>query len=74
MEDDEKNKNMEKDISRKPFSDVPNISTFFQPFWIRCHSVFVDITNREFVVRELRFVRNYGIVFWIIYLLSQIIK
>ena len=73
MEDDGKNQNMEKDVPRKPFSDIFNARTILQSFWIRCRSIFPDITDRKFMERELRFVLYCGIVFWVIYLLSQIV-
>jgi len=73
MEDGEKNKNVEKDISRQSFSSISNVGTFLQSVWIRCRSIFPNITDRKFMESELRLVLYCGIVFWIIYLLSQII-
>jgi len=73
MEDGEKNKNVEKDVPRQPFSNISNVSTFFQSVWIRCRSIFPNITDRKFMESELRLVLYCGVVFWIIYLLSQII-
>jgi hypothetical protein len=48
-------------------------STFLQSFWIRCSSVFSNITDRKFMESELHFVLYYGGFFWVLYLLSQII-
>jgi hypothetical protein len=73
MEDGEKNKNVEKDVSRQPFSSISNVGTFLQSVWIRCCSIFPNITDRKFMESELRLVLCCGIVFWVIYLLSQII-
>ena len=73
MEDGEKNQNMEKDVSRQPLSDIFNARTVFQSFWVRCRAILPDITDRKFMERELRVVLYCGIVFWIIYLLSQIV-
>ena len=73
MEDGEKNQNMEKDVPGQPLSNLFNARSVLQSFWIRCRSIFPDITDRKFMERELRLVLYCGIVFWIIYLLSQII-
>jgi hypothetical protein len=73
MEDDSKKKNMEKDLSRQSFSNIFNVGIIFQSFWIRCRSVFPDITDRKFMESELRFVLYCGIIFWTLYLLSQIV-
>jgi hypothetical protein len=73
MEDGEKNQNMEKDVPGQPLSNLFNARSVLQSFWIRCRSIFPDITDRKFMERELRVVLYCGVVFWIIYLLSQII-
>lgn len=71
MEDGEKYKNLEKNLSRQPFSNIFNARSIFQSFWIRCRTIFPDITDRKFMEGELRLVLCCGIVFWIIYILSQ---
>ena len=73
MEDGEKNQNMEKDVSRQSFSNLLNARSIFQSFWVRCRSIFPNITDRKFMECELRLVLYCGIVFWIIYLLSKIV-
>jgi hypothetical protein len=73
MEDGEKNQNMEKDPPRQPIAGIFNARTIFQSFWIRCRSIFPDITDRKFMESELRLVLYCGTVLWILYLLSQII-
>ena len=73
MEDGEKNQNVEKDPPGQPIAGIFNARTIFQSFWIRCHSIFPNITDRKFMEGELRSVLYCGTVFWIIYLLSQII-
>ncbi len=73
MEDDEKNQNVEKDVPRQPLSSIFNARSVFQSFWVRCRSIFPNITDRKFMESELRLVLYCGVVFWIIYLLSQII-
>ncbi len=73
MEDGEKNQNMEKDVPRQPLSNLFNARSVLQSFWVRCRSILPDITDRKFMECELRVVLYCGIVFWIIYLLSQII-
>jgi hypothetical protein len=73
MEDGEKNQNVEKDPPRQPIAGIFNARTIFQSFWIRCRSIFPDITDRKFMESELRLVLYCGTVLWILYLLSQII-
>jgi hypothetical protein len=73
MEDGEKNQNVEKDPPRQPIAGIFNARTIFQSFWIRCRSIFPDITDRKFMESELRFVLYCGTILWIVYLLSQII-
>jgi hypothetical protein len=73
MEDGEKNQNVEKDPPRQPIAGIFNARTIFQSFWIRCRSIFPDITDRKFMESELRLVLYCGTILWIVYLLSQII-
>jgi len=73
MEDDEKNQNVEKDVPRQPLPSIFNARPIFQSFWVRCRSIFPNITDRKFMESELRLVLYCGVVFWIIYLLSKII-
>jgi len=74
MEDGDKQKNVERNLSGESFSNIFNAGTFLQSFWIRCRSVFPHITDREFMEGELRVVLYCGILFWFIHLLYQIIK
>lgn len=48
--------------------------TFLQSFWIRCRTIFPDITNGKFMESELRYVLYCGILIWFAYLLSQVLK
>lgn len=73
MEDGEKNQNVEKDPPRQPIAGIFNARTIFQSFWIRCRSIFPNITDRQFMEGELRLVLYCGGILWILYLLSQII-
>jgi hypothetical protein len=73
MEDGSKNKNVEKSVSRQSFPNIFNVGIVFQSIWVRCRSIFPDITDRKFMESELRLVLYCGTVLWILYLLSQII-
>jgi hypothetical protein len=53
---------------------VFNVGTIFQSIWIRCCTVFPNITNRGFMEGQFRTVLYCGILFWIIYLLYEIAK
>jgi len=48
--------------------------TILQSVWVRCRTIFPNITDREFMESELRFVLYSGIVFWSLYLFYEIIK
>ena len=73
MEDGEKNENEEKDPPRQPIAGIFNARVILQSFWIRCRTVFPNITDRKFMESELRLVLYCGGFLWIVYLLSQII-
>jgi len=73
MEDGSKNKNVEKSVSRQSFPNIFNVGIVFQSIWVRCRSIFPDITDRKFMESELRFVLYCGTFLWVIYLLSQVI-
>lgn len=73
MDDAKKHGNVAENSKRKSVSNIFNVSSVLQSFWIRCRSVFPNTTDRKFMEGELRLVLYCGIVFWVIYLLSQII-
>ena len=51
-----------------------NVSSIFQSIRVRCNSIFTNIMDRKFMESELRFVLYYGVIFWILFILYQIIK
>ena len=73
MDDGEKNQDLEELIPREPLTNFSYVGIIFQSFWIRCRSVFPNITDRKFMESELRLVLYCGTFFWVIYLLSQVI-
>jgi hypothetical protein len=73
MSDGDKQKNVEKHISRQSLPNIFNARTVLQSFWVRCRSIFPNITDRKFMESELRLVLYCGGFLWIVYLLSQII-
>ena len=74
MADGDKQKNVEKNVSRQSLSNIFNVGIIFQSIWVRCRSVFPNITNREFMEGQLRIVLYSGIVLWGLYLAWQGIK
>ena len=74
MDDGDKNTNVEKNFSRKSFSNFFNVGTFLQSLRFRCGTIFSDITNRKFMESELRVVLYCGLFFWGVYLLYEAIK
>jgi len=73
MAEGDKQKNMEKNVSRQSLPNIFNVGFVFQSIWIRCRSIFPNITDRKFMESELRLVLYCGTFFWIVYLFSQII-
>ena len=77
--DDGDKQNKRNNIAKKQKDDaiqrlelVP--SSFLQSFWVRCRSIFPDITDRKFMESELRYVLYCGMFFWIVYLLIETFK
>jgi len=73
MDDANKQGHLAENSSRESVSNIFNVGTVFQSIWIRCRSVFPNITDRKFMESELHFVLYCGIIFWAVYLLSKII-
>ena len=73
MDDGKQIKNMEKGVSRQPISNIFDVGTILQSFWVRCRTIFPNITDRKFMESELRFVLYCGTFLWFIYLLSKIV-
>ena len=47
--------------------------SLLQSVWVRCRTIFPDITNGKFMESELRYVLYCGIILWIAHLVSKII-
>jgi hypothetical protein len=73
MEDDSRKQNLEEDIPRQLITTISDDSPILQPFWVRRGSIWSNIMDRKFMESQLRVVLYCGSIFWIIYLLSQII-
>jgi hypothetical protein len=77
---DEGDKQIKRNIRRK--KEANNViqrhesipSSFLQSVWVRCRSIFPDITDRKFMESELRYVLYCGIILWVLYLLYEAIK
>lgn len=74
--DPKNNKQIKKTRKQNPNLEgyVSNDSTILQSIWIRCRTIFPNITDREFMESELRFVLYCGSVFWSLYILFTFIK
>ena len=66
-----KRKKQSPDVIQRHGIDVGSI---LQSLWIRCRSVFPNITDRKFMESELRVVLYCGLFFWSIYLLYEALK
>ena len=51
-----------------------NAGTILQSIWVRCRTIFPNITDREFMESELRFVLYSGFILWSIYLTYETFK
>jgi hypothetical protein len=51
-----------------------NAGTILQSVWVRCRTIFPNITDREFMEGELRVVLYCGFIFWSVYLAYEILK
>ena len=51
-----------------------NAGTILQSIWIRCRTIFPNITDREFMESELRFVLYSGVVLWGLYMAYETLK
>jgi hypothetical protein len=70
--DDESKKNLETNIFRKFVCQIFNVRNVFQSFRVRRSAILSRISNRQFILCQYRFVLNIGIIFWIIFLVSQV--
>ena len=48
--------------------------TILQSIWVRCRTIFPNITDREFMESELRFVLYSGIIRWGLYFTYETFK
>jgi len=48
--------------------------SFLQSVWVRCRTIFPNITDRKFMEGELRVVLYSGFIFWAVYLVYEILK
>ena len=51
-----------------------NAGVILQSIWVRCRTIFPNITDGKFMESELRFVLYSGVVFWAIYLVYEAFK
>jgi hypothetical protein len=48
--------------------------TILQSIWVRCRTIFPNITDRKFMESELRFVLYSGFILWGLYLAYETFK
>jgi len=76
MDDGDSKNNQQAEKQRKQNNALQrysvNAGSILQSFWVRCRTIFPNITDRDFMESELRFVLYSGIVFWVLFLLFQI--
>jgi hypothetical protein len=48
--------------------------SILQSVWVRCRTIFPNITDRKFMESELRFVLYSGVIFWGLYVVYETFK
>jgi len=51
-----------------------NAGTILQSVWVRCRTIFPNITDRKFMEGELRVVLYSGVILWGLYLAYETFK
>ena len=65
------NGDLAKDINEQPTNVVFNDCNVCKSIWLRHNTVSTDLLNWKFLEGELYFVLRSGLIFWIVYILSQ---
>ena len=73
MDNDNKNKNLEKNISGKSITTSFNDCAIPESIWIRRYSVWTNILDRKFMESQCYFVLRCGIIFWGLFILEKIV-
>lgn len=69
--DDECSENMEKFPNGELSGKVINVRNVLQSIWVRRNPILSYYSNREYLVRQLDFVLNFGVILWTILLFSK---
>ena len=51
-----------------------NAGTILQSVWVRCRTIFPNITDRKFMEGEIRFLLYSVFILWSVYLAYEILK
>jgi hypothetical protein len=73
MDNDNKNKNLEKNISGKSITTIFNDCAIPESIWIRRYSVWTNVVDRKFMEGQCYFVLRCGVIFWSLYILEKIV-
>ena len=78
MDDGDSKNNQQAEKQRKQNNAIQrygvNAGTILQSLWVRCRTIFPNITDRKFMEGELHFVLYSGVIFWTVYLAYEIFK
>jgi len=78
MDEGDSKNNQQAEKQRKQIDVVQrygiNAGTILQSLWIRCRTIFPNITDRKFMESELRFVLYSGVILWGLYLAYETFK
>ena len=78
MDDGDSKNNKQAEKQRKQNNAIQrygiDAGTILQSIWVRCRTIFPNITDRKFMESELRFVLYSGFIFWGLYLAYETFK
>jgi hypothetical protein len=78
MDDGDSKNNQQAEKQRKQNNAIQrygiDAGTILQSIWVRCRTIFPNITDRKFMEGELRFVLYSGVILWGLYMAYQTFK
>ena len=78
MDDGDSKNNKQAEKQRKQNNAIQrygiDAGTILQSIWVRCRTIFPNITDRKFMESELRFVLYSGVIFWTLYMVYETFK
>jgi hypothetical protein len=64
-------RNLEQNIKKERSYILSVLGSLCKPIWIRHNPILANRKDWEFMVRQFHFVLHCGLLFWVIFILSQ---